>query len=1280
MSEIPEPEDLAATRKAPPSPDSTAAGVPPPSAALEKTVIAPSSPHGAHDSSLAATVPGLPGRRAGVPPTRTFGRYHLVDEIARGGMGVVFRARQIDAQRDVALKVLLAGDFASDEDEKRFIREAELAAQLNHPNIVAVHDIGSEEGRRFFTMEIVDGRPLDKWAKGLPLEKRLRVMIKVCRAAHHAHMRGVIHRDLKPGNILVTGQDEPKILDFGLAKASFGGDSSVKTVTGQTLGTPFYMAPEQAAGRVHEIDIRTDVWALGVILQEVISGERPFQGKELLEVLPKIEMEEPVPLKGPDELRHIVGKTLEKDRARRYPTAEALAEDLERYLAGDPVSVRPPGVVRRFRRWARKHPAATGALLAVAAAAAAALGWEFTRPGTLVIEPAMAGVAVEIDGRPAEGVARVSAGRHRIAARAPGHEDFTAEISVERGERRTIPVRLVPSTGLLDLEADEPGTTVEIEGEVHGLPLRHHPVRTGDCRLIFRRRGCDSRERVVAVRRNEVTSAWVSLPSAHYASARVGNVFRGPISVRDANLDGVPDVAGQFSQFLMTFDGRAGGIVRSTMPFREAVFIWWREIDWDSDGVPDDAVVGFFGEELRVSVWSGKEAGEAGTWRGRMAQKLLWSASFPGEIPESAWLRPLAQGRNLWIPLPGGVCIARAGEASAGPRIDLPGVTVPALGRLGDDAVLASGESSVTCLDGAGRVKWKHASEGRVLLPGTSEGVIDLPGDRPIPCVEGDDLIGLDPADGHVVWRDANVKPRQLHAGATPTGRPETVYSYLPAGVAAWEVQTGRRKFSPAASVADTSGALTSWASNSWCCVEGNDIVCRSAGTGKRLWRLDTRVGTAAEPAVAFGTSGPEFAFVTRDHRLLVVGEDGKVRREVLVDFTPQEIHAAALDADGRPDWVLVGYGLQVVRSSRVLWRRPADNSVRSRPVTFRRFGEVAVAQVLRSGDDRNEMHAIRGSTGEVLWRYGSEFDVMNPPALYDWNGDGTLDVFSQTGNLNPRFVGISGVDGVELASTPIPRTPYPTATLRDLDGDARPEAILFQYPAVLSARRFGDAKPLWTIENEQPVFTDPLLADLDGDGKPELVAALASADAATGAVAAWTMEGRPVWHAKTGDRTWGSPFAHDLDGDGGAEIAVPCANALLVMGRDGTILARLADLGGSAIAGIPLPDGGFVIGTKSGVARVRRDGSTAWTWSGGWVSGKLGLAELPGAPAAAVVGADSTGRVFRLDLDSGSERWHFDLGARCEFGVTVEDLDGDGFPEALLGCDDFALYAIDLR
>lgn len=1266
MSDIPGPDDLGATRKAAP---------PPADPALEKTVLAPSGPRGTQDSSLAVT--GLPGRRPGIPPTRTFGRYELVDEIARGGMGVVFRARQTDAQRDVALKVLLAGDFASEDDEKRFIREAELAAQLNHPNIVAVHDIGSEAGRRFFTMEIVDGRPLDKWAKGQPLEKQLRVMIKVCRAAHHAHMRGVIHRDLKPGNILVTEQEEPKILDFGLAKAARATDSSVKTVTGQTLGTPFYMAPEQAAGRVHEIDIRTDVWALGVILQEVVSGERPFQGKEILEVLPKIEMEEPVPLKGPTELRLIVGKALEKDRARRYATAEAMAEDLEKFLAGDPVSVRPPGVSRRFRRWARKHPAATGAIVAILAAAGAALGWEFSRPGTIVIEAAP-GIAVEIDGRPVQGEARVAAGRHRIAAHREGHEDFAAEISVERGERRTIPVRLARSTGWLDLEADEPGTTVEIDGEIHGLPLRHHAVPTGDGRLTFRRRGCESRERTVTVRRNESSSAWVSLPSARFASVRLGNVFRGPISVRDANLDGVPDVAGQFSQYLITLDGRSGEVLRATVPYREAGFMWWRPIDWDGDGVPDDAVEGAFGDEIRVSVWSGKELGEGGTWRGQKAQKLLWATQFPAKVGGGWWPRPLAHGRSLWIPLPGGFCIARAGDAAPGARIDLPGIPVPALARLGEDAILAGGGTAVSRFDADGRPQWTYTCEKGVTLPASAEGLIDLPGDQPIPCISGDDLVGLSPADGHVVWKHAGVQPRQLRAGETPDGRPLTVYSFLPDGVGAWDIATGRRLFSPAVATSQTSGALTAWATSSWCTVEGTEIVCRSSATGAPLWRFDTRVGTSADPAVAFGSTGAEYAFVTRDHRLLVLGEDGKSRREVLVDFTPQEIHAAALDADGRPDWVLVGYGLQVVRSSRVVWRRGSDNAVRSRPVTFRRNGETAVAQVLRSGDDRVEMQALRGATGEVLWRYGTQFDVMHPPALFDWNGDGVQDVFTQTGAVEPRFVCLSGVDGAELASMRIPGSPYPTAELRDLDGDARPEAILFQYPTLLSARRFGDDKPVWAIENEQPVFNSPLLLDLDGDGKPEIVAAFASVEA--GAIGAWSLDGRAVWNVKVAERTWGSPFAHDLDGDGKAEVAVPCGESMVFVGRDGAVLARIPDLGGSSVPGVATPDGGFVIGTKTGVARVRRDGSVAWTWTGAWVTGNLGIAHLPGAPSPAVVGADSAGRVFRIDLDTGRERWRATLGARCEFGVTLEDIDGDGTPEALLGCDDFSLYAIDLR
>lgn len=304
--------------------------------------------------------------------TRLFGDYELLEEVARGGMGVVFRARHAALGREVALKMLAAGELATPEAVQRFRTEATAAARLEHPNIVPVFEVGEQDLRHFFTMRFVPGgRNVSDWARALPPEGRARViaamMARIARALDYAHERGVLHRDLKPSNILVDAQDEPQLTDFGLARLMREADSAV-TLTRQILGSPSYMAPEQAEGRRADETTATDVHGLGAVLYEMLSGAPPFVADTPFATVKKVIEQPPARLPGvPRDLETICLKCLEKNPARRYHSALELAEDLERFTRGEPIRARQMTLPELLWSWARRRPvpAALGAALIV---------------------------------------------------------------------------------------------------------------------------------------------------------------------------------------------------------------------------------------------------------------------------------------------------------------------------------------------------------------------------------------------------------------------------------------------------------------------------------------------------------------------------------------------------------------------------------------------------------------------------------------------------------------------------------------------------------------------------------------------------------------------------------------------------------------------------------------------------------------------------------------------------------------------------------------------------
>lgn len=311
-----------------------------------------------------ATLLGHPGAGSASAgeTVRYFGDYELLSEIARGGMGVVYKARQRNLNRVVALKMILAGHLANESDVKRFYAEAEAAAALDHPGIVPIFEIGQHEGQHYFSMAFIEGENLARRvAEGpLPPREAAELVRKVAEAVDYAHQKGIIHRDLKPGNVLLDQTGQPRVTDFGLAK-HLAADSGL-TGTGQILGTPSYMPPEQAAGRIDAVSPASDVYSLGAILYCLITGRPPFQAATPLETLQQVLNQEPAPSRQlnaqvPVDLDTIVLKCLEKDPRRRFGTARELCDELTRFLAGDPIRSRPVGPVTRLLKWSRRRPA-----------------------------------------------------------------------------------------------------------------------------------------------------------------------------------------------------------------------------------------------------------------------------------------------------------------------------------------------------------------------------------------------------------------------------------------------------------------------------------------------------------------------------------------------------------------------------------------------------------------------------------------------------------------------------------------------------------------------------------------------------------------------------------------------------------------------------------------------------------------------------------------------------------------------------------------------------------
>jgi len=1215
-------------------------------------------------STTAAPSRALPDdvREAALDPAKQFGKYILLKELGRGGFGAVFKAWQIDLGRYVALKFLHS---ESEEDLRRFLREAQTAAALSHPHIVPIHEVGETNGRSYIAMKYIDGTTLSQ--RRLPPREAAAVIRDAAGALEYAHSQGVIHRDLKPMNIMLDEAGRPWVMDFGLARQIKGG--TTLTVSGMMVGTPAYMSPEQARGELHTLTPRTDVYALGATLYELLTHRPPFEGSHAVDIAMQVVTADPaVPRRlNPAveaELETIVLKAMDKEPARRYASAREFADDLGRYLMGEPISAHPPTVWYRLRKAAKRHLAAA-MTLATALAACLAAGAYFLGPSWVLVH----------------GERRLAwpPGAHEFDVVREGFEPQRARVVTRPWGEIEWSVPLVPDHGFIELHTAPPGAEavfLKEDREVARAKADGGPIRLPRGTLALR----------LTLPDYEPAELPVDVPPGRTA----------PYTFTLAHNVGYLNVTCEPDGVRMHIGDQIVALPVDLLPMPTGTY----DVLFERENC--------FARRVRVTVV--KAPRPAATPR---AQTGLQWARPPGVTCLHAWIEPM----EAWS--------ARIGSSVSGGAaadIDLDGVA---------DAVIADGLGNVHVFTGvSGDLRWRVTSGGVIEgVPAVDDLDRDGYPDVVVAAYDGR-IIAFRGADGARLWtRTVAPAPGWPATGDVDgDGVPDVVVlagrraNALSGrdGAVVWSVPLGAEAPGRAAmGDVDGDGAADVFVTTA------RAVMVLAGKTGNAIWTRPLDDGGApvavdldrdGVPDCVVATASSMHGYAGRTGAPLWEASKGSFGVPVLADVNGDGVPDVAA-SDARQDVHVIDG-----RTGAVIWvqRSPCAVHLGSRLADLDADGKPDVIVAAEDG----ALTALSGADGSIVWRGRAAGEILGAPLVADVTGDGVDDVLTPSGD--GVLTALSGAPraGLRWVSRPRSLMDIPMARARLRTGRP-PDILVPTNDGRLVALADDDGARLWEYATGDLFEHPPPVGDLDGDGRDEIAAirdrktlvvldgtgierwsrtleeegvavVFADLEAAAGldvVVVAGGLhafagrDGRPLWSAKVATGSNDAPLAADLDGDGTVDfiLAGGDGNAVAISGRTGAVMwtakvgraakaPALADVDGDGVA-----DAVFVTDPPRVVALGGRKGNRLWSVKLSAVAAvPAGVGDVDGDGAADAIVICENGEAVALSGKSGRKLWTAPADSLPDVPALPVDLDGDGRREVVLTDADGRFVALD--